>query len=62
MDILGVSNDLSDNNLDIYCDNNPVNRIDEVGDMWELALAGGGTLATGLGFSLGAMGGSVMTA
>ena len=61
-DILEVQDDLYDKNLYTYCDNNPVNRIDEVGDMWELALAGGGTLATGSGFSLGAMGGSVMTA
>ena len=39
--------DLNDNNLFSYCDNNPSNRKDEEGDVWQLALAGGGTASTG---------------
>lgn len=31
----------------MYCDNNPVVRVDEDGAVWQLALAGGGTMATG---------------
>lgn len=53
---------LTDKNLYAYCDNNPVIRIDEYGDMWELAVAGGGTMAVSSGFSLSALGGPVAAA
>lgn len=39
--------ELNDNNLFSYCDNNPVNRKDEEGDVWQLALAGGGAVNAG---------------
>ena len=42
----------------MYCDNNPVVRVDEDGPVWQLALAlaGGGTMATGsLAAGLGAI-------
>ena len=45
-DIVDDAN-LNDNNLFSYCDNNPSNRKDEEGDVWQLALAGGGTVSTG---------------
>ena len=59
-EILEVQEDLYDKNLYAYCDNNPITRIDEDGDIWELAIAGGGTIAAGSGFSLSALGGSIL--
>lgn len=59
-DVLEVQDDLYDKNLYAYCDNNPISRADEEGDMWQFALASGGTLAAGSGFSLSALGGSIM--
>ena len=59
-DVLEVQDDLYDKNLYAYCDNNPISRVDEEGDMWQFALASGGTLAAGSGFSLSALGGSIM--
>lgn len=46
-DVLEIQSDLQDKNLYVYCDNNPVVRVDEDGAVWQLALAGGGTMATG---------------
>ena len=40
VDILGVQDNLNDKKLYAYCDNNPVNRFDENGDIWQTALAG----------------------
>lgn len=37
-DILEVHSDLYDKNLYVYCDNNPVSRIDENGYFWHIAL------------------------
>ena len=33
--------DLANKNLYLYCDNNPISRLDETGDVWQAALAGG---------------------
>ena len=47
--------EITDKNLYAYCDNNPIIRKDNEGDMWQLALAGvggngfGTMIATGLG-------------
>ncbi len=41
-------------NLYAYCDNNPTNRFDIDGYMWELAL-GGGAMVSGYGISMSAM-------
>ena len=41
VDVLGVEKDLHDKNLYAYCDDNPVNRSDKEGDVWQLALAAG---------------------
>ena len=55
-DVLEIQSDLQDKNLYVYCDNNPVVRVDEDGAVWQLALAGGGTMATGsLAAGLGAI-------
>ena len=40
VDVLEVQDDLYDKNLYAYCDNNPINRVDEEGDVWELAAVG----------------------
>ncbi|HBT65113.1 MAG TPA: hypothetical protein DEB10_10690 [Ruminococcaceae bacterium] len=55
-DVLDVQADLYDKNLFAYCDNNPIVRVDHSGEIWELALAGGGTA----GFSWGAFGTSIL--
>ena len=39
VEVIKVEDDLSDKNLYSYCDNNPVTRYDESGDVWQLALA-----------------------
>ena len=39
------SNGLTDKNYFAYCDNDPVSRKDDGGDVWELAVAGGGVLS-----------------
>ena len=54
--ISATPNDLTDKNLYAYCDNDPVNRVDDDGEFWGLALAGGGTF----GFSWGAIGSSIL--
>ena len=38
VDVLGVQDDLYDKNLYAYCDNNPVSRVDQEGDIWEFDL------------------------
>lgn len=43
---------LTDKNLYAYCDNNPVMCVDQNGEMWELAIAGGGTMAFSSGLSM----------
>jgi RHS repeat-associated protein len=59
--VLTVSQvDLTDKNLFSYCDNNPVMRTDFNGDYWEYALATGGTIGAGVGFSWGAIGSSIL--
>ena len=40
-DVLSVKTDFDDCNLYAYCDNNPISRLDETGDVWQAALAGG---------------------
>ena len=45
MEILDIQENLYDKNLFAYCDDNPICRVDEYGNLWELALAGGGTIA-----------------
>ena len=53
--VLIDSTSLYNKNLYAYCDNDSVNRIDIDGYMWEVALAGGGAMATGSGFSMSAI-------
>ena len=53
--VLMESTSLYNKNLYAYCDNDSVNRIDIDGYMWEVALAGGGAMATGSGFSMSAI-------
>nr|WP_215691199.1 hypothetical protein [Coprococcus catus] len=36
-----MKTDFDDCNLYAYCDNNPISRLDETGDVWQAALAGG---------------------
>ena len=36
--------DVTDKNLFAYCDNNPIMRLDNDGEFWQAALAGGGSL------------------
>lgn len=36
-----------------YCNNNPVARADASGEVWTLAIAGGGSVGLGFGISLG---------
>ena len=40
-DVLSVKTDFDDCNLYAYCDYNPISRLDETGDVWQAALAGG---------------------
>ena len=58
--ILEMQKGLYDKNLYTYCDNNPISRIDAKGDMWEVALVGGGSIAASSGVSLSALGASIM--
>ena len=59
-DVLGATDDLYHKNLYAYCDSNPISRMDKEGDMWELALVGGGALAAEAGVSLSAVGGAIL--
>lgn len=43
---------MTDKNLYAYCDNNPVMRVDKDGNIWELALASGETMALGSGSAI----------
>ena len=49
--VLGASPEaLTDKNLYIYCDNNPVMRVDEDGEFWNILIgAGFGAIAGKLG-------------
>ncbi len=58
--MLGATDDLYHKNLYAYCDSNPISRMDKEGDMWELALVGGGALAAEAGVSLSAVGGAIL--
>ena len=55
---------LTDKNLYAYCDNNPVNRIDENGDMWKeaISLSSGSALLTMSVVALKTLGSSVVAA
>ena len=41
LEILDTQEDLYDKNIYIYCDDNPVSRIDDGGDIWSIAIPAG---------------------
>jgi hypothetical protein len=53
--------DVTDKNLFAYCDNNPVMRADYDGEFWQLAGVTINSTNSGIGFSWGTIGASVLT-
>ena len=53
--LVSTGQGLLGNNMFAYCGNNPVDRSDDSGDTWCLAIAGGGSVGLGVGISLGAI-------
>ena len=48
VDVLDADEEFYYKNLYAYCDSNSVCRIDEAGNLWELAIAGGGVFSIGV--------------
>lgn len=58
--IISANQDIFSLNLYTYVSNNPVIKIDNNGTIWGLALAGGGTLSSGIGAGAAILGGALV--